>query len=249
MLFIATIIIYRHYGSLGLVFDIFIILAFIWWLYTGVGYSTKPYVFLPLMIALWLSISGKMHWRYSFILAWIVPIFCFIISHESALHPSRTSHYLVLFSSFFMLFVYTLTVYVQPKSKLKHIDFILSSYSGNTAHFANIFINGVKEAGTEVSVHRFHHYKSFKPSFQGDSLVIAFPIFGFKPPWPFLYYLVFKLPFAFGVGKPALHSHQHLFSGLYLIINILIRLSIVIMLLRKDAINVVFVLTPVLLKD
>lgn len=201
LLFTLTIIIYRHYRSLGLVMDIIVIVAFIWWIYTGVGYKTRSYVFFPLMIALWLSISHKLKWKYSVLLAWSVPLFWFVFSHESALLPSRTTHYFVLISSFLMLFVYTLMIYIQPRSHLKKIDFILCSYSGNTAHFASLFMDGAKETGTDIVVHRFHHYKSFKSSLHGDSLVIAFPVFGCKPPWPFLNYLVFKLPS--GRGKPA----------------------------------------------
>jgi len=201
LLFTATILIYRHYRSFGLMVDIIVIVAFIWWIYTGVGYKTKSYVFLPVIIAVWLSISHKVQWKYSVVFAWSVPLVWFVFSHEPALLPSRITHYLVLISSFLMLLVYTSMITIRPKSQIKKIDFFLSSYSGNTGHFANLFMVGAKEAGAEIVLHRFHHYKTFIPSLKGDSLVIAFPVFGCKPPWPFLYYLVFKLPT--GGGKPA----------------------------------------------
>jgi ferredoxin len=100
-----------------------------------------------------------------------------------------------------MLLVYTRGRYLKPKRCPEKIDVIISSYSGNTAHFADLFLRGAQETDLDVTQHRFHHYKSFNPVFRGDALVIAFPIYGCKPPWPFLYYLVFKLPS--GKGKAA----------------------------------------------
>jgi hypothetical protein len=80
-------------------------------------------------------------------------------------------------------------------------DMIICSHSGNTAHFAREFMKGMNEAGMEVKLHRFHYYKDFNPNLEGDSLVIAFPVSGWKPPWPFVSYLIGKLPR--GRGKPA----------------------------------------------
>ena len=81
------------------------------------------------------------------------------------------------------------------------IDFILSSYSGNTGHYSNVFIESARKAGAEINIHRFHYYKEFKAVLNGNSLIISFPVFGWKPPWHLAEYILSKLPR--GNGKPA----------------------------------------------
>jgi Pyruvate/2-oxoacid:ferredoxin oxidoreductase delta subunit len=83
----------------------------------------------------------------------------------------------------------------------KKTDVILCSYSGNTAEYAGHFISGMKKSGAEINVHRFHYHKRFDAKLTGDSLVIAFPVIGWKPPWPLVSYIIKKLPR--GYGKPA----------------------------------------------
>jgi ferredoxin len=92
----------------------------------------------------------------------------------------------------------TLAISVRP---IKTVDLILSSSSGNTAHYTNGFIEGIENAGAVVSVHRFHDYRKFAPKLSADALVIAFPVAGWKPPWPLLFYMLRELPK--GHGKPA----------------------------------------------
>lgn len=53
----------------------------------------------------------------------------------------------------------------------KNIDLILCSFSGNTGHYANEFIESARKNGAEVIVHRFHYYKAFNPVLNGDSLL------------------------------------------------------------------------------
>jgi len=94
------------------------------------------------------------------------------------------------------------TIRGQAAYKLpKNIDLILCSFSGNTGHYANEFIESARKSGAEVKVHRFHYYKDFNPMLEGDSLVIAFPVSGWKPPWPLTDFLINKLKT--GNGKPA----------------------------------------------
>ncbi|MBI2265922.1 MAG: hypothetical protein HYU64_12235, partial [Armatimonadetes bacterium] len=81
------------------------------------------------------------------------------------------------------------------------IDLILCSDTGNTAHYANQFIKGAERGGAEVTAHRFHRRNEFNPSLNGDALVVAFPVSGWKPPWPLLDWLSSSLPH--GAGKPA----------------------------------------------
>ncbi len=201
LLFIAMLLVWRQYRSIGLATDICVIVAFMWWIYRGIGYSSSPFTFLPLIVCLWLSAVYRLQWRYSPLLAWCLPAAWFLLSRSSPPMPTHTSHYLVLGSSFLMLSVYTLMRLGRPKAAPARIDCLVSSYSGNTAHFADLFMQGARSRGAEVILHRFHHFKSFSADFAGDALAIAFPVYGCKPPWPLLYYLAFKLPR--GGGKSA----------------------------------------------
>jgi NAD-dependent dihydropyrimidine dehydrogenase PreA subunit len=81
------------------------------------------------------------------------------------------------------------------------IDLVLCSYSGNTAHYAQAFAEGMKRANVEVRLHRFHYYPEFDASLDGDALVLAFPVVGWKPPWAVAAWMLFKMPR--GRGRPA----------------------------------------------
>jgi NAD-dependent dihydropyrimidine dehydrogenase PreA subunit len=81
------------------------------------------------------------------------------------------------------------------------IDLVLCSYSGNTAHCAQTFAEGMKRAGAEIRMHRFHHYPEFDTTLEGDALVLAFPVVGWKPPWPMAAWMFFRMPK--GRGRPA----------------------------------------------
>jgi ferredoxin len=83
----------------------------------------------------------------------------------------------------------------------QHMDVVASSASGNTMHLTRSFIDGVRSAGAAVTVHRFHYFRDFQARLDGDALAVAFPVYGFKPPWPFLAWLLRSLPN--GEGRPA----------------------------------------------
>lgn len=83
----------------------------------------------------------------------------------------------------------------------RKIDVILCSFSGNTGHYTQTFVDTLKGNGKTVAVHRFHRKKEFNPILGGDTLVLAFPVSGWKPPWPLTEYLLSNLPP--GKGKPA----------------------------------------------
>jgi ferredoxin len=110
-------------------------------------------------------------------------------------------HLLAVGASSATLLIYIRDVFGKPAPAPKKIDVLLCSYSCNTAHFTDLFIEGAKKAGSEITLHRFHHYRDFHAQFDGDTLVVAFPVFGWKPPWPLCDYLLRKLPK--GNGKPA----------------------------------------------
>lgn len=81
------------------------------------------------------------------------------------------------------------------------VDLVLNSASGNTAHYAQAFLTGLRAAGVEVREHRLHDHHEFRPALDGDALVLAFPVGGWKPPWPLVAWLLLDLPW--GRGKPA----------------------------------------------
>lgn len=90
--------------------------------------------------------------------------------------------------------------HVRPARCHQHgqIDMILCSFSGNTAHYAQVFAESLQGV---LVVHRFHKQDEFRPHLAGDTLVLAFPVSGWKPPWPLTEYLLTRLPR--GGGKPA----------------------------------------------
>jgi len=81
------------------------------------------------------------------------------------------------------------------------VDVVVNSASGNTMHLTQRFCEGIESAGAQVTVHRFHYYRDFRAELTGDALAVAFPIYGFKPPWPMLAWLLRGLPR--GGGRPA----------------------------------------------
>jgi ferredoxin len=82
----------------------------------------------------------------------------------------------------------------QPAVTPRHVDIVVDSASGNTMHLARSFIDGLRRAGAAATVHRFHYFRDFRAELAGDALVVAFPVYGFKPPWPFLVWLLRDLP-------------------------------------------------------
>jgi len=107
----------------------------------------------------------------------------------------------VAVSCFVSLALFTANSLGRPRAAPRRIDMILNSASGNTAHYAQAFAEGARRGGAAVIVHRFHDYRDFAPDLTGDALVLAFPVYGWKPPWPLLWYMVGRLPR--GRGKPA----------------------------------------------
>ena len=200
-LILGFFIIYFFYRSLGLAMDLMITCSIIWWIYSPIGYKSAALVFLPMVTTFWILISHKMVTRFSIYLAWSGIFLGYMLTYKLPLSQFQTVHYLILGTCFSMLSIYTLMNYRRPQKSIRKIDMLLCSYSGNTAHFSSLFAGGAMEYGTEIVWHRFHYYKDFQSQFNGDALVISFPIFGCKPPWPLLYYLTFKLPR--GHGKPA----------------------------------------------
>jgi ferredoxin len=94
----------------------------------------------------------------------------------------------------------------RKRTRLRKIDLLVCSYSGNTAHFARSFAEGAQQAGASTTMHRQHHIEVRGPEFEGDSLVVAFPVIGWNPPFPLHDMLIRQLPR--GRGKPAYILHS-----------------------------------------
>ncbi|MFC1852931.1 hypothetical protein ACFL27_22255 [candidate division CSSED10-310 bacterium] len=107
----------------------------------------------------------------------------------------------IIFTIIISLIVHCVEGKGESAVHLKKVDVILCSYSGNTAHYAEQFCAGLRQGGTEVQTHRFHYHQEFTAQLSGDALVVAYPVIGWKPPWPLNYYLRVQLPR--GNGKPA----------------------------------------------
>ena len=83
----------------------------------------------------------------------------------------------------------------------RQVDLVLASYSGNTAHMTEYFAEGMAQGGAEVTLHRYHYLEDAPPELAGDAVVVSFPVFGWKPPWPVLDWILKGMPP--GRGKTA----------------------------------------------
>jgi ferredoxin len=107
--------------------------------------------------------------------------------------------YFIFVSTLITMIIYTVNHFKKVR-EIRKVDVISCTYSGNTGHFTEEFLKGLREAGTEVKEH-FFHYCDFKCDLSGDGLVISFPVYGWKTPWHFAEYILKVLPP--GKGKPA----------------------------------------------
>jgi ferredoxin len=163
--------------------------------------ARDPVLYLPLLTMVLIHLSHRTGARSAAIITWIAVMAYYGINAQSPEGTAAILHYTLLFSSLLGLTLHSASAFMPKKAELKNIDIVLCSYSGNTAYYAEHFIQAAKNAGSMVKVHRFHFYKEFTPSLAGDALVIAFPAIGWKPPWPLVDFLLHRLPE--GDGKPA----------------------------------------------
>jgi NAD-dependent dihydropyrimidine dehydrogenase PreA subunit len=171
-----------------------------WWLLGWPGPGNAIFAYLPLACAVMIGLSHGSADRSAGALGWGVAIVLLALVHLLAPTAAFAPHYAYLIATALMLAIYTASVAPRPVV-VRKIDLILCSSSGNTADCAAHFADGAAAAGAAVIVHRFHRYREFQAQLDGDSLVVAFPVIGWKPPWPLLNYLVWRLPR--GDGKPA----------------------------------------------
>jgi ferredoxin len=89
----------------------------------------------------------------------------------------------------------------RPRVAVRRVDVVCVSYSGNTAHCTEAFAEGLREGGAQTRMLRFHDWPGFDAPLEGDALVLAFPVIGWKPPWTMLAWMLFRMPA--GRGRPA----------------------------------------------
>ncbi len=158
--------------------------------HTGPVFITFPLVVTVLIFADYKAGTG---------FAPFAGILWFILANKIPLLQWNFCHYFIFISTLITMIIYTINQF-KKVGALKKIDVISCTYSGNTGHFTEEFLKGLRESGVEVKEH-FFHYADFSCELQGDGLVISFPVYGWKSPWHFTEYIFKKLPP--GRGKPA----------------------------------------------
>lgn len=196
----GAFIVVPPYKSYALFLEFSTILL-VWLVFTILGIHEPAFLLAPLIAATLIAVSYPIAPKITSLVACLGTLCFFVVANKTPFEQFTYAHYILLCAVAVMLLIHILNVYASSGCHPRKIDILLCSYSGNTAHYTNFFIKGAKEAGAQVTVHRYHHYKGFNAQLLGDSLVIAFPVIGWKPPWPFFYYLMFQLPK--GKGKPA----------------------------------------------
>jgi ferredoxin len=182
------------------------ILLFVYLIARGEAGYLNMYLYLPLISTVLILTSYKTNSRIFklcvplLVLFWLVTFYYFSPAGP-ALDAMNFKTWFILASVVLGLIIYSFdSAQKYPRISGKS-DVILCSDSGNTAHYVREFMQGMQDAGMPVKLHRFHYYEDFNPDLSGDNLVIAFPVSGWKPPWPLVSYIVNKLPR--GKGKPA----------------------------------------------
>ena len=178
----------------------FTMLPIVQWVCVKLGVVDAAVLYVCLVAPVLASLAFKLSSRVWAVGAWVGTIAWFCLAEESWV-GIRTLDGVLLGSALVTLLMGTLPVFLGHQRRPRTIDVILCSYTGNTAHFTDPLLEAARQAGVEVVTHRFHHHRQFRPELKGDALVLAFPVIGWKPPWPLLNYLLFRLPR--GRGKAA----------------------------------------------
>ncbi len=158
--------------------------------HTGPVFITFPIVVTVLIFADYRAGTG------------IAPVACIIwFLAANKIPPAHWNfyQYFIVISALITMIFYTVNHFRKPVA-IKKIDVISCTYSGNTGHFTEEFLKGLRESGVSVKEH-FFHYADFSCELDGDGLVIAFPVYGWKTPWHFSEYILKDLPP--GKGRPA----------------------------------------------
>ncbi|MFA6472778.1 MAG: 4Fe-4S binding protein [Candidatus Latescibacterota bacterium] len=194
---VSLLLFYRS----GAVFMDMTVILIAWWLFCAHGVCREIFFTFSLVSILLIMSSYRLRSRIAGISALILACLWFAAAGGFDFRGAGFWEYFIFSFTIAGMFMYGFSTLRAVPSAPCSLDFILCSYSSNTAHYAYRFIEGVKKGGAEVTLHRFHYYKEFDADLKGDALAIAFPVYGWKPPWTFCSYLLKKLPR--GNGKPA----------------------------------------------
>jgi len=177
------------------------ILIFLWLIAGGDTGDHNIYIYFSLVATLLMFAAYRIKGKTIHILVMVIPVLWLYGATGFNLRQSTSWEFFIFISTVLALFIYgfdNLQKYPEIKGP---IDLILNSHSGNTGHYTNEFIQSAERMGTKIRLHRFHYFHEFNPELNGSSLVLAFPVSGWKPPWPLCVYLIKKLPR--GKGRPA----------------------------------------------
>lgn len=174
---------------------------FVWYFLGGSHYPHQAVSMLPIA-AMTLAV-GVLEFRSRIVSALLLPlgVLWFCVASSLSIEGIHWYGWATITAALIQLALVSRDGSRAPYPPHRIVDLVLCSYSGNTAHCAKTFADGMKKAGAEVRLHRFHHYPEFDASLDGDALVIAFPVVGWKPPWTVTAWMLFKMPK--GRGRPA----------------------------------------------
>jgi ferredoxin len=177
------------------------VLLLVWWILWANGYQSPYFMFLPLMVIMTIWAGFQIRSKWAVLLVVLVSGVWLVSTANTLMHNFNGAALFLWLAAILNLFIYIVRELFQPKyAPFKTIDLILCSYSGNTGHLAANFQQGLESAGAKVTQHRFHYENEFKADLNGDALVLAFPVIGWKPSWSLMDYLFKELPS--GNGKP-----------------------------------------------
>ncbi len=180
------------------------VMPLVWLLYRSLGYQDVALLHLPLVTAVLISSAARCRSLTAMVLGGAATALWLVVVPSGRPDGWGVGGYFLVAAATLTVLVNIAIVLGRAQRPLGFVDVIVCSYSGNTAHFARAFVRGLREEQGRVRLHRFHYYRSFSPTLRGDALVLTFPVIGWKPPWPLLWYLMTKLPP--GLGKPAFIS-------------------------------------------
>jgi len=196
---IAMIPLFLTYRSWSILLEVSTI-PFVWLFLTPFLTRQGAMWYLPLVAAVIILVGHRLR----SCSATLVAIFCIVGWTAFAVLTNTIGFIEVVFLGTTLIWVaiYILETFRQSDSRFpRKIDVILCSFSGNTGHYTEIFTNSLAENGITTMVHRFHRKEEFNPILDGDTLVLAFPVSAWKPPWLLMEYMFRDLPR--GKGKPA----------------------------------------------
>lgn len=188
------------YRSVSVFLDLSLLIV-VGWIVGGTDPHIRLALYLNLVATVILYTANRTVAGKAAALAALFPVLWFVATGGADLGGAGAVPLLIFAAVLPGLAIFTRNALAMPGVRCREIDLILCSYSSHTAHYADRFAEGMREGGAQVTVHRFHRIRDFHPELRGDALVVAFPVYGWKPPWPFCEYLLSRLPR--GGGKPA----------------------------------------------